>query len=74
MVRQPAQPASEGSAVFIDGHDAWAWVTEEGSVGEDEAEIGEVLYDGAGLHAEDVAGYAAAVEAEDAGCGEVGGG
>ena len=52
---------------MVDGDDAGAGVAEEGAVGEDEAEGGEVFDEGAGLRAEDVARYAAAVEAEDAG-------
>jgi len=44
----------------------------EGAVGEDEAEGGEGFYQAAGLELEDFCCYAAAVEAEDSGEGEVG--
>jgi hypothetical protein len=63
---EPAQPAAEGAPVFVDGDYAWAGGAVEGCVGEDEAEGGEVFDEGAGLGAEDFAGYAAAVQAEDA--------
>lgn len=65
MLGQPAQPAPKGRAVLVDGDDAWPGVAEEGPVGEDEAEGGEVFDEGAGLQAEDFGGGAAAVEAED---------
>lgn len=64
MLRQPAQPAPEGTAVFVDGDDAGAGRAVEGSVGEDEAEGGEGFDEGAGLGAEDIAVDAAAVETE----------
>nr|POF02267.1 hypothetical protein CFP56_65532 [Quercus suber] len=70
--RQPAQPAAEGPAVLVDGHDAGAGVAEEGPVGEDEAELREVLDQGAGLRGEDFGVDAAAMQAEDARKGEVG--
>jgi hypothetical protein len=63
---EPAQPAAEGAPVFVDGDYAWPGGAVEGGVGEDEAEGGEVFDEGAGLGAEDFAGYAAAVQAEDA--------
>lgn len=71
MFGQPTQPAAKGPAVLVDGDDSGTRVAEEGPVGEDEAEVGEVLDEGAGLGAEDFARDAAAVEAEDAGFVEV---
>lgn len=72
MFGEPAQPAAERAVVFVDGDDARAWGAVEGAVGEDEAEGGEGFYQAAGLELEDFCCYAAAVEAEDSGEGEVG--
>lgn len=67
----PSQPAAEGAVVLVDGDDPGSGVAEEGAVREDEAEVGEVPDESAGLHAEDFGGDAAAVEAEDPGFVEV---
>lgn len=74
MLRAETQPAAERPVVFVDGDDARAGVTEEGGVGEDQAEGGEEPREGAALGLEDFFVGAAAVEAEDAGEGERGGG
>lgn len=66
MFGQPTQPAAKGPTVLVDGDDAGAGVAEKGPVGEDEAEVREVLDEGAGLGTEDFACDAAAVEAENA--------
>lgn len=72
---QPPQPPPVGSHVGVDGDDVWAGPAEEGGVREDEAEVrGEVAEEGAGLEAEDGGGDAAAVEGEDAGFVDLGGG